>query len=130
MFNDEVTLHVSLISMKTRSADQLKKRTFITFMLFIITLPSSLSLMFNITTFNSIQIYTTLLSALSLTFTFSHFFNDLKTILGLLTLLIAAFQHYSSSLQTLQSSSSFSSSLQTSQSSSSSSSSFLQTLQF
>jgi len=98
MFNDEATLHASSINIKTRSADQLKKRTFTTFMLFIITLSSSLSLMFNMTTLSSIQIYTTLLSALSLTLIFLHSFNDLKTILDLLTSLIAAFQHHSSSL--------------------------------
>ena len=66
---------------------------------------------------SSIQIYTILLSALPLTLTFSHSFSDLKVILGLLTSLIAAFQHHSSSLQTLQPSSSFFSSLQTLQSS-------------
>ena len=82
MFNDEATLHVSLISMKTKSADQLKKRTFTTFTLFTITSSSSLSLMFNMTTSSSIQIYTTLLSALSLTLIFSHSFSDLKAILN------------------------------------------------
>jgi len=110
MFKNEATVHASSISMKTRSVNQLKKRTFTTFTSSIVT-SSSLSSMFNMTTFSFIQIYTTLLTASS-TFILLHYFSDLQTILGLLTSLITEYQHSSSS------SSSFS--LQTSLSSSSS----------
>ena len=115
MHNGEATLHISPLSLKTILVNQLKKRISTTSILFIITLSLPMSLM---TTPSSIQIYTTLLSALSLTFTFSHLFSDLKAILGLLTSLIAALHHSSSS------SSYFSSFSQTLQPSSSSSSSF------
>jgi len=89
MFKSEATVHVLLISMKTRSADQLKKRISTIFISFIVT-SSSLSSMFNMTTPSSIQIYITLLTASSI-FTFLHHFSDLQTILGLLTSLITEY---------------------------------------
>ena len=75
MFKNKATVHASSISIKTRSADQSKKRTSTTFISSIVT-PSSLSSMFNMSTSSSIQIYTTFLTASS-TLILLHHFSDL-----------------------------------------------------
>ncbi len=97
-------IYASFISIKIMLADQLKKKislliilSFLFFMSSIFTTSSSSHL---------IQIYT-FSSASALTseiFIFTVFFSDVKTILELLTSLIAALQCSSFSLQSLQSS--------------------------
>jgi len=96
-------IYASLINIKIMLANQLKKRISLLITLFFFFLISSIFTTSSLSHLIQIYTFSSTSASASEIFTFAVSFSNVKTILKLLTSLIAALQYSSSSLQSSQS---------------------------